>query len=97
MEGEHRIFLKCEMKMVLIVEKQSSASPIKCKLKQQGYDIFYPLNWKIFENVLTLIIVMEMAKKYTLSYKLDDNTNCYELPGGQFGNSYQEPLKCTNL
>lgn len=44
------------------MEKQNSTSPIKCKLKQQGYDIFHPLNWKIFENVLTLITVMEMAK-----------------------------------
>lgn len=77
--------------MVFLVEKQSSASPIKCNLKQQGYDIFHPLNWKIFENMLTLIIVMEMAKKYTLLYKSDDNINYYELPGGQFGNSYQKP------
>lgn len=42
--------------------KNSSTSPIKCKLKQQGYDIFYSLDWKLFENMLTLITVMELAK-----------------------------------
>lgn len=44
------------------VRKNSSTLPIKCKLKQQGYDIFYSLDWKIFENILTLITVMALAK-----------------------------------
>lgn len=47
----------------------------------------HSLSWEIFQNVLTLITVMEMAKKYTLLYKFGNNTNC-ELSGGQFGSAY---------
>jgi hypothetical protein len=36
----NREFIKYEIKLVFMYEKQSSTSPIKCKLKQQGYDIF---------------------------------------------------------